>query len=262
MIGKENITIKLAGGVSFDMIFVKGGAFFMGSLPDDPNIYADEKPRHEVKLSSFSIGKYLVTQELWRAIAKGGSKYKLEEDPSNFKGALHPVERVSWDDITNQFLPALNELTETTRPSNSIFRLPTEAEWEYAARGGVYHDQDYIYAGSDMLKEVGWYRENSEKKTHEVGRRYSNQLGIFDMSGNVYEWCSDWFDEEYYDKCFKNKKGFVEDPSGPGTGDRRVLRGGYCFSGAQFCRVASRIHYRPVVRYDGLGFRLVLQSSW
>ena len=135
------------------------------------------------------------------------------------------------------------------------YRLPAEAEWEFAARGGI-HSEEYLYAGSDKLKQVGWYKENSNDETHEVGQKLSNELGLYDMSGNVFEWCHDWFSEKYYDECCK--KGLVENPQGPASGVDRVFRGGSCFFSALYCRAASRDDLEPATRYSYIGFRLAL----
>ena len=151
----------------------------MGS--EDEEAYDDEKPVHEVVLSDFYIGKFPVTQALWNAV--------LKDYPSFFNGDSRPVERVSWED-TQVFIKKLNELT------GRAYRLPTEAEWEYAARGGR-QSKGYKYAGSNKLKEVGWYWENTHFETKAVGLKYPNELGIYDMSGNVREWCQDWFSNEY-----------------------------------------------------------------
>ncbi|MCI5140546.1 MAG: formylglycine-generating enzyme family protein [Candidatus Electrothrix sp. ATG1] len=140
-------------------------------------------------------------------------------------------------------------------PPGTVFRLPTEAEWEYAARGGIY-SQGYTYAGSDRLKQVGWYEDNSDDQTHEVGQLLANELGLHDMSGNVWEWCQDWFDDEYYKKC--HKRGVVENPQGPETGSLRVLRGGSYFGSSVYCRPVYRNRSAPGDRGGNVGFRLVL----
>ncbi len=234
------ITISLPSDQTIDFIFVEGGEFLMG---DDNSDYAEEKPVHRIKLSSFYIGKYPLMQSQWQAITG--------ENPSKLKGENRPVEKVSWDEVQH-FIRKLNEQTEQT---GQQFRFPTEAEWEYAARGGKY-SQGYIYSGSDKLKQVGWYRENSNDETHEVGLMLANELGIYDMSGNVWEWCADWYGEEYYADC--QKRGIVENPHGPDNGDRRVIRGGSSFRDPVRCRTANRRWDRPGGRYDGVGFRLVL----
>jgi len=235
---KENLTIQIPDGPSIELVYVQGGTFMMGN--DDPKSSDREKPAHQVKLSDFYIGKFPVTQEQWQAV--------MENKPSNFEGEKRPVEKVSWND-TQEFLTQLNQLTKKK------FRLPTEAEWEFAARGGIY-SQGYKYVGSDRLKQVGWYDDNSDDQTHEVGQLLANELCIHDMSGNVWEWCRDWFDGDYYAEC--HKKGVVENPQGPDTGAGRVLRGGSFFNSPVYCRSVSRFSSEPGHRYRFIGFRLVL----
>ncbi len=243
----DRITEKLPGGISFDLILVKGGTFIMGSTEEDKNAFKQEMPAHEVQVSDFYIGEYPVTQAVWQAFTG--------ENPSHFNGDDRPVESVSWQDA-REFIQKLNEHIKTGRPGWR-YRLPTEAEWEYAARGGG-QSEGYLYAGSDKLREVGWYTENSEGETKGVGIKYPNELGLYDMSGNVYEWCADWFEEAYYKKC--KDEGLVVNPEGPKQGALRVLRGGGWNSYPQGCRVAYRDTYGPASRYDGVGFRLALQS--
>ena len=226
---------------SFLMLPVQGGRFLMGSPDDDTEAYDWEKPQHPVTVSDFLIGQYPVTQALWKAVMKG-------ENPSNFQGDTLPVEQVSWDDITQQFLPKLRNITGLQ------YRLPTEAEWEYAARGGKYHDEGYKYAGSDRLKDVGWFTENSDGGTKPVGQKSANQLGIYDMSGNVYEWCEDdWHGN--YDQAPNDGRAWIDSPV-RGTG--RVARGGGWLNVALRCRPAYRSRWRPGSRGNGLGFRLAL----
>ncbi len=209
-------------------------------MGDDDGQFKEEKPAHRVKVSSFYIGQYPLTQSLWQVITG--------ENPSEFKGENRPVDNVSWNDVQD-FIIKLNEQT------GQQFRLPTEAEWEYAARGGKY-SQGYTFSGSDKLKQVGWYEENSNDETHEVGLMLANELGIYDMSGNVWEWCVDWYDREYYENC--QKQGVVENPPGPDNGDYRVIRGGSCFGSQMHCRATTRRWGQPGHRDDGIGFRLVL----
>lgn len=223
-----------------EMIFVPGGSFMMG---DDEGPYDREKPAHKVKLTGFFIGKYPVTQALWEAL--------MGNNPSRFQGNVsgrRPVEQVSWKDA-QEFIKALNERT------GRAYRLPTEAEWEYAARGGPLKEH-YLYAGSDKLKEVGWYDENSHGETKPVGLKCPNGLGLYDMSGNVYEWCQDWYSNSYYQACAD--KGIVENPAGPVEGDARVLRGGLWLDFARDCRVALRNYGWPINRSSYVGFRLAL----
>ena len=229
--GNKTFTVN---GVTFEMIAVKGGTFTMGASSGDSYADDDERPTHSVTLSDYYIGKFEVTQELWEAV--------MGSNPSYFKGSKLPVESVSWDDCQT-FVRKLNSLT------GKNFRLPTEAEWEYAARGGN-RSRGYKYSGSNSIGEVAWYGDNSDSKTHTVGTKSPNELGIYDMSGNVYEWCHDWYGS-YGSSSQTN-------PQGPSSGSRRVLRGGSWFSNAGSCRVSFRDYYAPGGRHDDFGFRLVL----
>lgn len=218
-------------GVSFEMVFVGGGTFRMGSDSGD----SDEEPVHDVTLSNYSIGKTEVTQALWRAV--------MGTNPSYFKGDNLPVENVSWNDCQT-FIKKLNAIT------GANFRLPTEAEWEYAARGGK-QSRKYTYSGSnDIIEAVAWYYSNSSSKTHPVGLKQPNELGICDMSGNVWEWCSDLYGS--YGRYAQTN------PSGATSGDRRVVRGGGWGDNARYCRSTYRDYNAPGRRNDGLGFRLAL----
>ncbi len=230
---------------------VKGGTFLMGSLDNDKDAYDREKPQHKVIVSDFSIAKTPVTQKLWRKV--------MGSNPSHFKDCDDcPVESISWDDV-QEFIDKLNAKIGVT------FRLPTEAEWEYAAigghkalfekGGGNIHNRKHKYAGSDNLDEVGWYRENSNNKTHPVAAKQPNELGIYDMSGNVREWCSDWFSENYYVECKQQEA--MENPTGSPIGSNRVLRGGSWNFNAQLCRSAYRGNDPPGGRFSRIGFRLV-----
>ncbi len=216
---------------NIEMVSVQGGTFEMGS-----NDYDSEKPIHSVTVSNFFIGKYEVTQAQWRAV--------MGNSPSNFKNCDNcPVEQVSWDDI-QQFLSKLNSL------SSKRYRLPTEAEWEYAARGGS-SSGGYKYSGSNHVNVVAWYgyENNAGKKTHPVGTRQANELGIHDMSGNVWEWCSDWYGSY--------SSAAVSNPTGAATGALRVLRGGSWLFDALYCRVAFRRYDPPSHRNTLYGFRVV-----
>lgn len=195
--------------------------------------YSDESPVHNVTLSGYWIGETEVTQELWQAV--------MGSNPSYFSSTNFPVEQVSWNDIVNDFLPKLNNLTGYS------FRLPTEAEWEYAARGGR-ASQDYKYAGSNTIGNVAWYTGNSSSKTHAVKTKQANELGLYDMSGNVYEWCSDWYGNY--------SSGSQTNPQGPSSGSDRVLRGGSWYDGARSCRVSGRYNGGPGYRGSYGGFRL------
>jgi formylglycine-generating enzyme required for sulfatase activity len=209
------------------MVQLQGGTFKMGSNEDN-----DEKPIHSVTIPPFSISKYEVTQAQWEAVM-GAS-----ENRSYHKNcALCPVENVSFDDIQT-FLQKLNTKT------GKAYRLATEAEWEFAARGGTSWTDNNLYSGGNTLKSVGWYTENSGDKTHPVGQRTPNQRGLYDMSGNVWEWCSDWY------KGYPGSTGVTDY-----TGSDRVGRGGSWRNDATYCRTAIR-RYTPTDRNGYLGFRL------
>ncbi len=227
-------TIQLPSGVSFDLVYIDDGEFMMGG-----DRSADEKPSHTVRISSFYIGRFPVTQKLYEQV-RG-------ENPSLFKGENRPVERVSWDDA-QECIKILNNQTGRT------FRLPTEAEWEFAARGGM-RSNGFTYSGSERLEEVGWFGGNSYGETKPVGLKLPNELGLHDMSGNLWEWCQDLYDKEYYQQCVDF--GVVLNPQGPDSGSYRVLRGGSYFNHPEDCRSAFRLFYHPVYRNDILGFRLV-----
>jgi formylglycine-generating enzyme required for sulfatase activity len=224
-----------------EMVFVKGGTFTMGCTAEQgSDCYSDENPAHQVTVSDFYMGKYEVTQKQWRAV--------MGSDPPElrFKGCDDcPVERVSWNDI-QEFIKKLNQKT------GKKYRLPTEAEWEYAARGGVetHGRASEKYAGSNNIDDVAWYSENSNSKTHAVGQKQPNELGLYDMSGNVWEWCADWYDEGYYKNSPQNN------PQGPASGSSRVMRGGSWNDYPQHCRVANRYGYSPGLRSSDIGFRL------
>lgn len=216
----------------------------MGSAQEDKDVYKDEIPAHPVHLGTFYIGEYPVTQAVWKAA--------MADNPSYFKGDQRPVEQVSWNDA-QEFIGRLNSLT------SKIYRLPAEAEWEYAARGGVHRqDDNYLYAGSDKLKDVGWYSENSERETKEVGLKYPNELGLYDMSGNLLEWCEDQWHDTYVGAP---TDGSVWVDREDGQGVVRVLRGGSWYDNPRACRVAYRNSYEPASRDYSLGFRLALSPQ-
>lgn len=227
---------KEMGGIP--MVKVEGGAFMMGSENGSEN----EKPVHQVEVSDYYLGKYPVTQGQWKAVMGENN------NPSRFKGDNLPVETVSWNDC-QAFIQALNKKTGLD------YCLPTEAQWEFAARGGI-HSQAYLYAGSDDVSEVAWFKDNSREKTHSVGQKKPNELGLFDMSGNVWEWCSDLYGEEYYEEL--NQGGRATNPEGPQEGADRVFRGGGWGSNPRHCRVSYRNDWGPGDRYYALGFRLSL----
>ena len=233
----ESILKFHVNGVNFKMIKVEGGTFTMGETSEQgDDAWGDEQPAHQVTLSDYYIGETVVTQELWEAV--------MGADPSYTKGPKKPVVKVSWYDIVNDFLPNLNALT------GKNFTLPSEAQWEFAARGGN-KSQGYKYSGSNNIDDVAWYGESTRGSIHPVGRKSPNELGIYDMSGNVKEWCSDW-KGPYSAEAQTN-------PTGPASGFDRVLRGGSYFCDDTFCRVSFRDSYGPSGRNNvGYGFRLVL----
>ena len=223
--------------VSFDMVSVKGGTFTMGATSEQGSDCDDrESPTHQVTLSDYMIGKTQVTQELWQAV--------MGNNPSYFKGDNLPVESVSWNDC-QEFIKKLNQLTGLN------FRLPTEAEWEYAARGGN-KSKGYKYSGSNYIGSVAWYTSN-DYGTKPVATKAPNELGLFDMSGNVWEWCSDW-DGDY-------SSGSQTNPKGPSSGSSRVGRGGSWNYYAWNCRVSFRYYYYPDFRSFSLGLRLALAEG-
>jgi formylglycine-generating enzyme required for sulfatase activity len=229
----------------FLMIAVPGGRFNMGGKSWDNE---SSLPVHPVEVDDFWMGQYPVTQALWTAVMGA------ENNPAHFKGPARPVETISWDMIDQEFLPRLKKLTLDSRPSGTAYRLPTEAEWEYAARGGA-TDQPTKYAGSNRLDEVGWYDNNSHGETKPVGLKLPNELGICDMSGNVWEWCEDqWHDT--YEGAPDDGSAWVDREQGA----LRVCRGGSWFINAQFCRTTPRYHITPARRYYYIGFRLVLSA--
>ena len=225
----------MVNGVSFEMVRVEGGTFRMGATSEQKDEAWDrEKPVHSVTLSGYYIGKTEVTQVLWEAV--------MGINPSRFKGDYLPVENVSWDDC-QEFIRKLNSMT------GQNFRLPTEAEWEFACRGGN-NSRGYKYSGSNNLGSVAWYDGNSGNKTHPVGTKAPNELGIYDMSGNVWEWCADWYGDY--------SSGAQTNPTGPYGGSNRVYRGGSWNYDVGRCRSSNRDFYYPWIRDIILGLRLAL----
>ena len=224
-----------ANGVEFIMVAVEGGTFSMGSNDGG----SDEEPIHQVTLDSYCIGQTEVTQALWQAV--------MGSNPSYFKGTSNPVESVGYFDCID-FINQLNTLLKDQLPQGRKFRLPTEAEWEYAARGGN-KSKGYEYSGSNSISTVAWYEGNSVSRTHPVKQKASNELGLYDMSGNVREWCSDWYGSNYYSYSPQNN------PKGPGSGSLLVLRGGSWGALEQFCRSAFRDGSDPGRSY-ACGLRL------
>ena len=228
---------------SFEMIDVKGGTFYMGAQKDDPtetnydaSAYQIESPVHQVSISSYAIGKFEVTQAQWNAA--------MGNNPSNIQGENLPVENVTWEEV-QAFISILNE------KSGLNYRLPTEAEWEFAAKGGN-KSEEFDYSGNSVLSACGWYYSNSEATTHEVGSKIPNELGIYDMSGNVREWCNDWFGYYY--------SSMEDNPQGAYDGNMKVNRGGSWTTPAVNCRNTYRHTDYPYEKALDLGFRLVLSK--
>ena len=235
-------------GVKFNMIYVKGSTFTMGATFEQGFLtFSVEKPAHKVTLSSYYIGETPVTQELWQAV--------MGNNPSKFNGGSYgtdlqrPVESVSWVDC-QAFIEKLNEKL-ASQLGGKRFRLPTEAQWEFAARGGT-RSVRYMYAGGNNIDVVGWFSGNSNGRTHPVRQKANNELGLFDMSGNVWEWCQDGF--RTYDSSPQ------ADPLGPtASGSSRVARGGSWYSDAsRYGRVSCRLNYNPSHSDSSWGLRLAL----
>jgi formylglycine-generating enzyme len=244
----NNQPFKLFGLDYTELVYVEAGKYIIG---DNTSGNDNEKPETEITLKKgYFIGKYVVTQQLYEEV--------MGMNPSRFtrfKGNYRPVGSLSHDDICegeNSFLAKLNGKLKAGYPDlKATFGLPSEAKWEYAARGGKYWNQPKLtYAGSENLNDVGWYRENSNEQTLPVGLKQPNALGLYDMSGNVYEWCADWYTENYQK---------IPEDGTPSTkqGPNRVLRGGSFFDHADYSRVARRISGHPTDRDFSFGFRLV-----
>ena len=234
--GSNTISIPVKDGISIDMVKVEAGTFMMGATSEMKDPYSDEKPLHQVTLTNdYYMGKYEVTQALWEAVMGWNS--------SEFNDDNLPVNSVSWKDC-QKFISKLNKMT------GKKFRLPTEAEWEYAARGGK-KSRGYQYSGNSNISDVAWYDGNSGSKPHPVGTKQANELGIYDMSGNVYEWCSDWYGS-YSSSSQTN-------PTGSDSGSFRVCRGGCWSRNARRCCLSCR-DCTPDYRFNFLGLRLALSE--
>jgi formylglycine-generating enzyme required for sulfatase activity len=236
----EEKPVRTAENIKMDleMVLVEGGTFMMGCTSEQGNDCFDrEKPAHRVEVGDFHIGRYEVTQAQWKMV--------MGSNPSYFEGDDLPVASVSWNDV-QEFIRLLNEQT------GKRYRLPTEAEWEYAARGGN-KSKGYKYSGSNYVDDVAWYYGNSGDKAHPVGTKRANELGLHDMSGNVWEWCRDWLDS-YVDSAQVN-------PGGPSAGSARVMRGGSWGGVAQYARSAIRNRIGPDVRDGHFGFRLAASAQ-
>lgn len=244
----SNSVIKVALALqmlfsSQQMVYVEGGSFLMGCSEEQSKVCEDdEKPLHRVMVNSFYISKYEVTQAQWRAVMK--------TDPPQLyiKGCADcPVERVSWYEA-QAFISTLNNLVGRS------YRLPTEAEWEFAARGG-HQSRGYFYSGGNVIDRVAWYKGNSQSKSIPVGLKAPNELGIYDMSGNVWEWCYDWYDSTHYSTPHNG----VIDLGSP-NGVYRVLRGGSRLIDPHYSRISNRSKMIPGYSYSNFGFRLVIDS--
>lgn len=233
------------GNASFKMIFVKGGSMYLGCTSGSGSCASDESPSHNVTLSDYYIGETEVTQALWKAVMG------YNNNPSNWKGDQLPVEMVSWTDC-DEFITRLNSLIADQLPQGYRFALPSEAQWEYAARGGQ-KSSGSMYAGSGNVGFVAWYDGNSSSRTHDVKQKAPNELGVYDMSGNVWEWCEDWYSSSWY----SDNRNWT-DPVNTYVGSYRVFRGGSWGGSASNCRVAVRLSYTPGSRSNRSGFRLAI----
>jgi len=237
---KKSMTADLGGGVKMELVWVPAGSFQMGSPSSESGHSDDEGPVHSVELDGFWMGKYEVTQEQYEAV--------MEKNPSNFKGAKNPVEMVSWNDATDFCRKLTDKVGRASSPAKS-FRLPTEAEWEYACRAGS--TTRFCFGDSDSnLGDYAWYTANSGSKTHPVGEKKANEWGLYDMHGNVWEWCGDWYADKY-------GAGSAKNPQGASSGECRVLRGGSWNGDPHRCRSADRGRSDPTGTNNGSGFRVV-----
>jgi formylglycine-generating enzyme required for sulfatase activity len=218
-----------------EMIFVEGSTYNMGN----DKYYADEKPVHKVKVNSFSISKFEITQAQWKSVM---TKLPVGFDDASCDNC--PINFVSWTDA-QEFIQKLNQLT------GKKYRLPTEAQWEFAAKGGKKNTASFDYAGNNNLDKVAWHTNNSDTKLNEVGKKIANELGIYDMSGNVREWCRDIYDENYYQSSTS------DNPQGPTTGSMRVFRGGSYTDDKEYLRVSIRVREQADFRDKFTGFRVV-----
>ena len=250
----DSVYVERIAGIEIPMVYVQGGTFFMGGTAEQGS-YAEnnEKPVHVVMLDGFYIGKFEVTQAQWEAVMGTTVSQQRDKAGGDLRGVgdAYPMYYVSWNEAV-EFCEKLSEMT------GKPYRLPTEAEWEYAARGGQQADGT-VYAGSNTIGDVAWYGKNSGNKTHPVGAKQPNALGLYDMSGNVAEWCSDWYGSSYYSNSPS------VNPQGPSSGSNRVYRGGnwYTGAGSSINLVYLRVSYRggnsPDHRSGSLGFRVVCE---
>ncbi len=232
----KELTLQLGGGVKLEMVLIPAGQFMMGSPDLDKDAPADEKPQHRVRITKpFYLGKYLVTQEQWQAV--------MGNPRGSIKGPKNPVESVSWDEC-QEFLQQLDK-----QPGGGKFHLPTEAQWEYACRAGS--SAKYFFGNKESeLDDYAWYRKNSHITSHPVGEKKPNAWGLYDMYGNVWEWCADRYSDEYY------ARSPADDPTGPAKGTGRVVRGGSWDAPALRCRSARRAPFYPERGDYLLGLRI------
>ena len=253
---KRNLTFKV-NDQKMEMVFVEGGDFLMGCSSENNICDSIEKPIHNVNLFNYYIGKFEITQKLWNNVMGKTLQQQRDSVNSNWEiygeGDNYPIYYVSYEECET-FCKKLNKLLYKQLPENYEFKIPTEAQWEYAARGGK-KGNDFTYSGSNNVSKVAWWVGNSGNKSREVGLKAGNQLGLFDMSGNVWEWCRDWFGDNYY------KYGSTFNPQGPLSGTQRILRGGSWNLEEWYSRVTTRSYYEPDVCSANFGFRIVLEPA-
>lgn len=244
-VGPDDATVIEVKGVKFKMVSIEGGTFTMGANDDDTDASDSEKPAHQVTLSSFSIGATEVTQELWQAVMDSNPSYFNTENGFT-ENLQRPVEFVSWTEC-QEFIAKLNQMTGKT------FRLPTEAEWEFAARGGN-KSNGYMFAGSNNIDEVAWCQDNMPSptvSTQTVGTKAPNELGLYDLTGNVWEWCNDWYGSYSSDEQ-------TNPTGGSALSGVRVIRGGSWDNNVILCRITNRSNVYPEYGRTFLGLRLAM----
>lgn len=241
----ENVLFPFGWRDTIEMVKVEGGTFTMGGTSEQGrDVGVDELPAHEVTLSDYYISKYEVTQKQWISVM-GSLRNPSYHKGNNTKGSDYPVENVTYEEV-EEFLNRLNKQT------GEKYLLPTEAQWEFAARGGT-KSQGYKFSGSNNIDSVAWFVENSDDVTHIVGQKQPNELGLYDMNGNVWEWCRDYY-AEYTDES-------QEDPHGPGIGVERVIRGGSYLGVEKYNRISNRYFASPFRKRYNRGFRIVLMPK-
>ena len=234
----DHLPEYITNSIGMRLRLIPAGEFMMGASPGDSKADDDEKPVHRVEITKpFYIGIFPVTQEQYERV--------MGENPSDFKGSNRPVESVSWDDA-QEFCRKLGQMT------GESYRLPTEAEWEYAARVGSATE---FHWGDEVDDDYVWYDGNSGDETHPVGQKRPNAWGLYDMSGNVWEWCADWYGANYY------RNSPLRDPKGPSFGNARVVRGGSWLHLAWSMRSANRYRFTPDHRNYFVGFRIVRDAN-